>query len=1138
MSVLRVLIIEGSEEEAELMVLELKRAGYQVVHKRIRNREQMLESLREQEWSLVLCDCTMPDFSGLEALDIWKQHGSDRPFIIVSGTIGDELAVEAMRSGAHDYVLKTNLKKLGPVVDRALRDADERRLRREAEESLRRAMDVLLKSLSSQRDAVLVLDMNDPPRIVDMNPATTEVFGYSREELVGQLAKILHVDEARYGEFCAIVVRGMREQGYSQLAFKMRRKDRSVFPSEHVVTPILGDGGVRSGFVSVVRDVSSREAAKESLRESESGLAQRLRELDLLYEVTKLVNEPDINPDEMLKALVSLLPQGVRYSENAGARVIIQDKTISTPGFHETDLRISSDILLKGEKVGSVEICYLDGIPDSDEATFLNEEKGMLDSIAKHVGRAIEERQAETALAASEVRYRQLAKDGRDVVFRYRLYPKKGVEYVSPESFAMLGYSPEEYYADPELIVKTTHPEDQAWVELLLQDIQLNPTMSTVRMIHKNGNVVWVERRIGPAFDESGAPIGIQWVSRDVTERRQTEEALKASEERYRQLAENAKDIILRIRVYPALRIEYVNSVSETMLGYTPQEFYADSRIMFKIVHPDDRATLQLLFQNPPVSPVTLNLRWIRRDGSVVWTEQTVITVLYESGKPIVLQTIGRDITERRKSEQALEASEELFRGIFSNSPVAINVFDSNGYLTAANEALLRFAGVTSVEDMREFNIFTDPNFSEEMRERLKRGETVLYESSVDFSKVREQGSYPTSRHGVAFIQSGISPLRLGGDSSIHGYLVQLIDITERKKAEEALRESVELFRTTVESAADGILVTDSTGQVRHANPRLAEMWGIPIDTILAMNWPEILGWLQLQLENHDELTSIAETLDETSRVGPFTITFRSGTTLGCYSFPMKQNQESVGRVWSFRDVTQLKRAEESATLYLDLMGHDIRNQLQGMSAGIDLLELKGTDGDSTVILDEIRQTINRCAGLISKVKATEHMSEIPLTVMSLGQEVRRVADIYKTLLEGASVEVSPIHTDAYILADHFLSLLLTNIIENAIQHNPRKEKRVWIQLLEGNREYELSIADNGPGIKDDRKRQLFDRGRRFGGVGLHQALYIAYKYGGRIEARDRVLGDPSQGADFHIWFPKQVDMQQEPSGKTEKVKQ
>jgi signal transduction histidine kinase len=110
---------------------------------------------------------------------------------------------------------------------------------------------------------------------------------------------------------------------------------------------------------------------------------------------------------------------------------------------------------------------------------------------------------------------------------------------------------------------------------------------------------------------------------------------------------------------------------------------------------------------------------------------------------------------------------------------------------------------------------------------------------------------------------------------------------------------------------------------------------------------------------------------------------------------------------------------------------------------------------------------------------------------------------------------------DVIIEADDFLELLLSNIMMNAIEHNPSKEKKVWIELSEVEFGYIISIADNGKGIPDAVKANLFNTSRRFGGLGLHTAHYIVEKYNGRIEVHDRIIGDSTQGAEFRIWIPK-----------------
>jgi signal transduction histidine kinase len=133
-----VLIIEDSENDTLLSVQELKRAGYSPIHERVDTREAMIAAFPKKPWDIVIADYSMPKFSGLAAIKIIRDLGLDLPVIVVSGAIGEETAVAAMRAGAADYVMKGNLARLGPAIQRELRDVQERRDRRKAEAALRR----------------------------------------------------------------------------------------------------------------------------------------------------------------------------------------------------------------------------------------------------------------------------------------------------------------------------------------------------------------------------------------------------------------------------------------------------------------------------------------------------------------------------------------------------------------------------------------------------------------------------------------------------------------------------------------------------------------------------------------------------------------------------------------------------------------------------------------------------------------------------------------------------------------------------------------------------------------------------------------------------------------------------------------
>src|SRR4029079_6875672 len=134
---LHVLIVEDSENDAALLEIELERAGYAPQCTRVDTPEAMDAALNRQRWDCIIADYVMPHFNGLAALGLVKSKGLDLPFIIVSGHITEDTAVAAMKAGAHDYVMKDNLTRLGPAVERELREAEVRRHRRRVEETVK-----------------------------------------------------------------------------------------------------------------------------------------------------------------------------------------------------------------------------------------------------------------------------------------------------------------------------------------------------------------------------------------------------------------------------------------------------------------------------------------------------------------------------------------------------------------------------------------------------------------------------------------------------------------------------------------------------------------------------------------------------------------------------------------------------------------------------------------------------------------------------------------------------------------------------------------------------------------------------------------------------------------------------------------
>ena len=182
---LNVLIVEDSEDDARLLVRELKSGGYDVTFERVETAAAMDAALDRGKCELILSDYTMPHFSGAQALELWAARGLDIPFIYVSGTIGEELAVEAMKAGAKDYVMKGNLKRLVPSVARELAEVQVRRMEHQSDAAMKLSERRYRQLFTAALQGILVLN-GQSGRIVDANPFLQVMLGYDLAELQGK----------------------------------------------------------------------------------------------------------------------------------------------------------------------------------------------------------------------------------------------------------------------------------------------------------------------------------------------------------------------------------------------------------------------------------------------------------------------------------------------------------------------------------------------------------------------------------------------------------------------------------------------------------------------------------------------------------------------------------------------------------------------------------------------------------------------------------------------------------------------------------------------------------------------------------------------------------------------------------------
>jgi PAS domain S-box-containing protein len=269
---LRVLIIEDSEDDAILVKRQLEQSGYDPSVERVENAADMNAALSRQPWDLVISDYSVPGFNTLAALSVVRGRQLDVPFIIVSGTIGEETAVAAMKAGAHDYVMKSNLARLAPAVERELREAANRTARREAEWSLRESELRNRRLWENCPDAVLLMDPDG--RIDFANPAARRVFNSPQREIAGmnffQLLPENLPDEQR-ATMAAYLRAGEGAANWYAREVEGRRRSGTEVILEISFSDLKLNGQRR--IVGFVRNITTRKLAERELRKNEQQFA-------------------------------------------------------------------------------------------------------------------------------------------------------------------------------------------------------------------------------------------------------------------------------------------------------------------------------------------------------------------------------------------------------------------------------------------------------------------------------------------------------------------------------------------------------------------------------------------------------------------------------------------------------------------------------------------------------------------------------------------------------------------------------------------------------------------------------------------------------------------------------------------------
>jgi PAS domain S-box-containing protein len=578
--------------------------------------------------------------------------------------------------------------------------------------------------------------------------------------------------------------------------------------------------------------------------------------------------------------------------------------------------------------------------------------------------------------------------------------------------------------------------------------------------------------------------------------------------------------------------IEYYQYAREELIGMKLEKIRAPETLSQLSGH------LKTVVEN---DSATFETEHIRKDRTTFPIEISSRVVMLEGLK--YYQTIGRDITERKKAESTLIESEHRFRKIFEESPFPILMTGKDFSILRANSSFCSLIGYSENElKLFTFRDFTHPDnipHDEISLLMLIAGEIPLYQAEKKY--IRKDGE-------LIWCSTTVSIIRNNRDE-VQFFLVMIEDITSRKKAAAELDNSVSLLKATLESTEDGLLVVDSSGRIVQFNQKFIEMWRIP-DEILAKGEDKAaLEYVKNQLINPETFLKMVEHLyNEPDSTSSDMLEFSDGRIFERYSQPQKINGKSVGRVWSFRDITGRKKAESDLiaekeraqesdrlkTAFLHNVSHEIRtpmNAIIGFSTLLNDPELSAEERNQYIEIifqsgSQLLSIINDIVDIanVESGQAKANMSEFNLNT-ALKSLCEQFSITGKKNNVSLSVEAFFTDEDSNIITDRTkLIQILSNLINNAIKFTRDGCVNFGYVLLENFLEF--YVKDSGIGISPEYHSRIFDRfyqvdsavSRQYSGAGLGLSICKGYVelLGGTIN----VESESGKGTVFRFTIP------------------
>jgi PAS domain S-box-containing protein len=711
------------------------------------------------------------------------------------------------------------------------------------------------------------------------------------------------------------------------------------------------------------------------------------------------------------------------------------------------------------------------------------------------------------------------------------------IEFVSDYVESMLGYSKEEWLATPNFWLTLVHPDDREKAAADAARIFADRKGGTneFRWVAKDGRVFWVEAQSTVICDESGDPVGMRGVTMDITARRRAEEAVRESERSNRELVEG-----LGVAVYTTDadgRITHFNDEAAALWGRSPeigQDMWCGS---WRLYWPDGRPMRHdecpmavTLKENRPVRGAEAIAE--RPDGGRVTFVPYPTPLRNAEGKLVGAVNVLVDITERKKTEEALRESEDRLAALIKQSAVGVVHYDAAGKFLLVNRAFCDMVGRTESELLNGMGTadITHPDDQEQTIELF--GALVAGGPDYEIEKryLRPDGKEVWVNKSVAGVRTASGELR--------HIVAFVLDITERKDTEHLLEFQLALVAAQSEAAIEGMLASTPQGEILSYNKRFLELWGLSEKDVEGADEQTVRRHIGTRLENVDDVQAAIAGLEERQETKlNVELRLKDGRTFDAYSAPLHSpTGKTFGRVWFVRDMSErqriedeLRRASEAKDEFLGLMSHELRTPLSTIFGGARLLRTRQANLDEPTrdeLLSDIEEESERLHRIVedllalARVQLGQQAAVEPVLAERLTQ---RVVEATKRRHPTREIELTSSEDIEVVAADPtYVEQVVRNLLANALKYSPPEEPIEVRVEKNGSGEVKVRVLDRGPGIPADETEQIFDRFYRANATaktarGLGMGLTVSKRL---VEALSgRIWAEPRDGGGLEVGF-------------------